>query len=75
MNLPAIAVYPDIEAAAVKWPQPEIDGAIVDYILSLTKDAEAVFKRQDHSHAFKAGYLFGVIQNVNAVIQQQKKRR
>lgn len=77
MNLPAIAVYPDVEAAAIKWPQPEVDQPIVDYVISLTDNAEAVFKRQDHSHAFKAGYLFGTIKIIKAIIlqQQQKNKR
>jgi hypothetical protein len=75
VNLPPTAVYPDVEAASIKWPQHGIDQSVVDYALSLYDDAEVVYYREDLSHEFKAGYIFRTIQTINAAINQQRKGR
>jgi hypothetical protein len=70
MNAAFTHVYPDVDSAAVVWPEPtEGSGSWDDInILKLCKDARNVLNSNE-SDAYKLGYLKGVIYCIKETVK------
>jgi hypothetical protein len=60
MNTSTTAAYADVDAAAIKWQPSSTEGQLTwDQlnILNLCKDAQRILNSDEHSSAFKVGYV------------------
>ena len=55
-----MTVYPDADAAAIKWPDQQ--RPLPDSTLDWIDDAYSVYANKQLSTAYVSGYLYGVLQ-------------
>lgn len=55
-----VTVYPDVDAAAYKWPEAT-ENTAEPYPLSIVNDAIEKYDNKELSIDYRAGYLYGVL--------------